>query len=290
MPAFKRSILFVILAATLPAVVQADFRAYARGQEAAADGRWSEVETDMQQALAENAQPKARVRLYGQRFAPYVPQYYLGLAAYRQGDCQSALRWFGESAAAAVIGQVGEFKSVADAARADCNTKLAAKPAGGTDKPATTRPEVSKPLVTPAEVPRTASSTASKPTTVTSTPTIPSRAQSTVSNASPAASSNLPASTIPGALQSALTQWLAGRNREVAAGSVAGLQGRALAHLHLLRAAAAFSQSEIEVANATGLRAQATQEVRKARLAFPAINPDPGFFSPRFRTFFAATR
>lgn len=279
MPASRRVLAAaLLLALAAPESVLADYRAYARGQEAAADGDWAEVEREMQQALAANPDPKVRVKLYGQRFAPYVPQYYLGLAAYRQNDCAAAMRWFGDAAAAPVIAQVPEFRGVADAARGDCNAKLAAnKPVTdkpppatpdrpGTDKPTPDKPVVQVPPVTNKPTPPVA--TPDKPVVVP-TPSTPA---------------------VPAALQTALQQWLAGRYRDVVAGGTSGLQGKALAHLHLLRASAYFAQSEIDPANAAVLRASAAQEVRNARRVQAAIVPDAGFHSPRFRAFFAATR
>ena len=282
MLASERAVIASMLAALLlPAAALADYRAYARGQEAAADGQWAEVEQAMQQALADNAAPKVRVKLYGQRFAPYVPQYYLGLAAYRQNDCVNALRWFGDATAAPVIAQVAEFKGVADAARADCNAKLAAnKPAADKpavspsrpDPPAADRPVVSQPVVQtspPANKPSVPALVPDKPTTPPATPSPPA---------------------VPAALQAALQHWLAGRYRNVLAAGTSGLQGKALAHLHLLRASAYFAQSDLDAANAASMRASAEQEVRSARRALPAIAPDPGFYSPRFRTFFTGVR
>ena len=99
----RLQVIAIWVALWLPSIALADYRAYARGQEAAADGKWSEVEAAMQESLAANPAPKVRVKLYGQRFAPYVPQYYLGLAAYRQNDCAGALRWFGDATAASII-------------------------------------------------------------------------------------------------------------------------------------------------------------------------------------------
>lgn len=258
-----------------PVAAVADYRAYARGQEAAADANWAEVEREMQQALAGNPVPKVRVKLYGQRFAPYVPQYYLGLAAYRQGDCTAAMRWFGDASAAAVIAQLSEFKGVADAARTDCTARLAA------NKPPPTQPAAeppAKPVVaTPAKpVPAT-----DKPVVQTPPPVKPTPPATKPEPATP---------TAPAALQTALQHWLSGRYREVVAGSTSGVQGKALAHLHLVRAAAYFAQSEIDPANAAALRGSAEQEVRSARRALPTIAPDAGFHSPRFRGFVAGVR
>ncbi|HWT15824.1 MAG TPA: hypothetical protein VN581_08580 [Patescibacteria group bacterium] len=274
MPAFERLGAILIGAALLaPATALADYRAYARGQEAAADGHWSDVEAAMQESLSDNPVPKVRVKLYGQRFAPYVPQYYLGLAAYRQNDCAGALRWFGDAAAAPVITQVSEFKGVADAARVDCTARLAAtKPA--VDKPVAVVKPVAPPVAPPVV----------KPPLPTNVSAVPPGPAPSVPTPSPVASA------VPANLQTALQNWLAGRYRAVTGGSISGVQGKALAHLHLLRAAAYFAQSEIEAANAPTLRGSAEQEVRLARRALTTIVPDNGFYSPRFRAYFASVR
>ena len=277
MPVSKRLFAIVTGAVLLcPLAAVADYRAYARGQEAAADGRWSEVEQAMQQALAGNPTPKVRVKLYGQRFAPYVPQYYLGLAAYRQNDCATALRWFGDGTAAPVMAQIPEFKGVADAARTDCNARLAANkpvpPPSTPDKPVVVAPVAERPVVpTPPSNPKPAT-----PVVVADKPSPSPSAQT-----SPA---------VPAALQTALQHWLAGRYRNVVAGSTAGMQGKALAHLHLLRASAYLAQSDIDTSEAATLRASAERELRSARKLMATITPDAAFYSPRFRAFAAGIR
>jgi hypothetical protein len=263
----------MVVALVLPAAALADYRAYARGQEAAADANWAGVEREMQQALAGNPVPKVRVKLYGQRFAPYVPQYYLGLAAYRQKDCETAMRWFGDGAAAPVIAQIAEFKGVADAARSDCAARLAAT------KPQPAKPAAEPPAATVIAAP--AKPMPDKPVVQAPPPARPMPPATTPEPAKPA---------VPAALQSALQQWLSGRYREVVSASTAGLQGKALAHLHMLRAAAYFGQSEIDADNSASLRDSAAKEIRNARGVLPAIVPDAGFHSPRFRAFFAGVR
>jgi hypothetical protein len=265
-----------------PAVAWADYMAYARGQEAAEKQDWGVVETAMQEALAGNPTPKVRVKLYGQRFAPYVPHYYLGLAAYKQSDCAGAMRWFGDATAAAVIAQLSEFKGVADAARGDCSAKLAlavptkptptaATPAAATPATTSTAAGVSTPV---AVNPPAAAAPTPPPTPVKPQPS------ATVATAV----------AVPSALQGALQQWLGGRYRNVVSASLAGVQGKALAHLHLLRAASFHGLSEIEAVNAAAHRSRAEQEIRSARAAQPAIAPDAGFYSPRFRAFFTGVR
>jgi hypothetical protein len=291
-----RAALVLLLAA---APVSADYKAYVRGQEAASEGNWAQVETEMQAALAGNAKAQVKARLYGQRFAPYVPQYYLGLAAYKQNECAAALRWFGDASASPIIAKVAEFKGVVDAARADCTVKLAAAGKPVETKPVETKPVATKPVVTTAPT----STTPAKPVVSNPPPTPPVKPVTTQTPpatapvvSKPVATTTPPTATAngqtsaPAALQTALQNWLSGRYRAVVTAATTGIQGKALAHLHLLRAAAFFALTEIEPANAAAHRASAEQEVRNARRALAVIAPDPGFFSPRFRAFFASVR
>ena len=56
--------------AFMAAPVMADWKQdYGRGVEAAKDARWDDVARYMQSALAGNATPVERLRLYGQRYA-----------------------------------------------------------------------------------------------------------------------------------------------------------------------------------------------------------------------------
>ena len=88
--------LSVALLAASP--VAADYKdSYSRGLEAAKDGDWATVRQRMQEAIQDNPTAAPRVRLYGQRWEPYVPQFYLGLAAFKQGDCSTALAQWRES-------------------------------------------------------------------------------------------------------------------------------------------------------------------------------------------------
>lgn len=275
--------LLLSLSATWPAF--ADFKAYVRGQEAAAEGNWSEVESEMQTAYQSNARAQARARLYGQRFAPYVPQYYLGLAAYKQNDCATAVRWFSDAGASAVIAQITEFKGVADTARSDCAAKIAvtkpaevkpADPKPPIITPTETKPVVSKPVVSNPVVPPPVPKPPVEPRPPTTAPV--------TTNTAPVAS------TAPAALQTALQNWLAGRYRSVVSTPTAGVQDRALAHLYLLRAASYHALADIEAANADAHRENSAREIRAARAALASIAPDATFYSPRFRQYFAQVR
>ncbi len=58
---------------------------------------------ELESAIAENAQSAERIRLYGVRYEPYLPHYYLGLARVQSGDCEGAMRAWSESSNQGVI-------------------------------------------------------------------------------------------------------------------------------------------------------------------------------------------
>jgi len=251
--------------------VWADYKQdYARGQEAASDGNWTEVERYMREAMSGSSAPALRVRLYGQRFAPYVPQYYLGLAAFRTNDCAEAMRWFNDPQAAGVIAQIAEFKGVADDARAQCKTAPPVEP-----KPL---PPVSPPVAQNDPKP------APPPVKPTPPPVAPPKPPV---NQNPPVQ-NPPVASVPAVVTQTLTDYLAGRFSAASRASVSGVTGKAKAHLHLLRAASLFALSETAATGGSALRTQSQQDVRLAKQASPGLTADAQFFSPRFRAFFQA--
>ena len=80
-----------LLAAAVGA--HADYKEdYSRGLVALKDGNYAEARQRLQKALAEQPEAAMRVRLYGQRWEAYLPQHYLGAAAFALGDCATALK------------------------------------------------------------------------------------------------------------------------------------------------------------------------------------------------------
>src|SRR5262245_18162000 len=93
-PAGSRSLPRWIAAALLAVAgsAQADYQEdYSRGLAVLKDGNYVEARQRLERALAEQPEAAMRVRLYGQRWEPYLPQHYLGVAAFRMGDCATAL-------------------------------------------------------------------------------------------------------------------------------------------------------------------------------------------------------
>jgi hypothetical protein len=262
---------------------QADWkRDYDRGVKAAESGDWAEVESLMRSALASESEPDSRKRFQGTVIKPYVPHYFLGLAAYRQGRCAAAMNSWNNRASSAVVSGLSEFNAVQSQGVADCTRKLAAaapptppvvvatappKPTQTTSKPAP--PPVSKPVAQKPTAPAN-----NKPTQVATTPP-------------PAPKSAAPA---PASLVSALEDYLAGRYQKVLQldpGSIA--DGRSRAQAYLLRAAARFTQAELDDSGVQAL-ALVRQDVRAARGANSGLSPDAVLFSPRFRELWQQAR
>lgn len=295
MRASERLLLAVLLLAA-PAA-QADYKqSYARGKEAAEAGRWSEVTSRMREAMAEQAEPQARVRIYGMRFEPYVPQFYLGLAAYRQGNCADAVRSWQDAATASIVAGDGTLKGIVDSGLADCRRKLggvlAQQPATTPAAPVASQPPAATPPASAPSVstpPRPAPATqppASAP--VASTPPRPT----TTAPATPAPTPTKPAGgSAPAALVAALDAYLAGRIEQSANLDLGGLADpRARYHALLLRSAARHTLSQAGGERGEALLAAAQADIRAARALAPTQQPDAALFSPRFRKLYDATR
>ena len=76
----------------VPFAALADYKSdYREGIAAAERQEWAKADALMRKALAQEPNPQPRIRLYGQVFVPYVPQFYLGLSAWARKDCKSAI-------------------------------------------------------------------------------------------------------------------------------------------------------------------------------------------------------
>src|SRR5438445_526399 len=96
-----------LLAVSLAAY--ADYKdSYGKGLEAYKAGRYADARQLLLAAIAEHPEPAARVRLYGTRFEPYLPQHYLGLISAAQGDCAGAQAAWAMAENAQTVAQVGD--------------------------------------------------------------------------------------------------------------------------------------------------------------------------------------
>lgn len=242
---------------------------YARGVEAARDGRWDDVERYMQSALAGNATPAERLRLYGQRYETYAPQHYAGLAALRKGDCNAALRYWSQGGNPAFIGAVPELAEQERLGRLECGNRTA--------KQETAPPAVAqeKPKEAPA-VPAVAKPPATRPTVEPP----PARAVAEAPAAPRSSSVNAQI------LRPLVDAYLAGRYNDVLKLSTSiPPTPRLRWHMLTLRAAAAYNLSELDQSrDAARIARQAADDARRGD---PSLKPDSEFFSPRFQRFFA---
>ncbi|MEZ5461325.1 hypothetical protein [Dokdonella sp.] len=254
---------------------------YARGLEAAQDGKWADVERYMQSALAGNATPAKRLRVYGQRYEIYAPQHYAGLAAQRQGDCKAALRFWSQGGNESFIQGFPELAAEEREARLKCGSQLASQ-----DKPATTpttapkpppkavvdaTPPVQPPPVAPPKPPPTP-----PPRPVAQVPVQPS----------PPSSSGSSSGVSEQILRPLVDAYLAGRYADVLKLSTKVPPSPKLRwHMLTLRAAAAYNLSQLDGdSGATRIAREAASEARKGE---PGLKPDARFYSPRFLNFYA---
>jgi len=268
-PGYRVAVLATLLLAVAAAPAMADWKQdYARGVEAARDGRWDDVERYMQSAIAGNATPAERLRLYGQRYETYAPQHYAGLAALRKGDCNAALRYWSQAGNAAFIGGIPDLAEQERLGRSECSNRVAA-----TDTPA---PKLAQEEPAPPP-PRTAE--VRPPPTRPAVEPPPSRPIAQV----PAQQSRSVSSQI---LRPLVDAYLDGRYNDVLKLSASVPPTPRLRwHMLTLRAAAAYNLSQLGQAKDAGrIARQAADDARKSD---PALKPDREFFSPRFVRFYS---
>lgn len=258
---------------------------YARGLEAARDGKWADVQRYMQGALAGNATPAERLRVYGQRYEIYAPQHYAGLAAQRQGDCAAALRFWSQGGNETFIQGFPELADAEREARLQCGSQLAAQdktappPTPTPTTPAKTQPKAVADATPPAQLPpKSAPKPAATPPpsqVVQAPPPPPARNSSD-------SSSKLEEQI----LRPLVDAYLTGRYADVLKLSTKVPPSPKLRwHMLTLRAASAFNLAQLgEDSSASKIARQAADEARKDE---PALKPDAQFYSPRFLSFYS---
>jgi len=270
------------LALFAAASAHADYKdTYARGLRAYEDGKYDEARTLMQQALEEHAEPAARLRLYGQVYKPYLPQHYVGMAAFKLGDCDGALKHWNDAQNKGVLPIVPEAEAEEQQARPTCEGKVVAKKE---EKPAPPPPAVdntARPPVTDAGKTTVAKNA---PPVATTPPKPPPVEKPPVEKPTPVVK-NEP----PQPLMQAFDDYLAGRYVEVARiDPDTYADARARFHAYLVRAAAKYTLSRLSADDQmlNGARADA----RAARKLDAGTAPDATLFSPGFRAFYSESR
>jgi hypothetical protein len=133
-----RRILWLALfaVASLATFAAADYKdSYKQGVEAIEKSRWADAARLMQEAIAGKSTEGETIRFYGQRFEPYLPHFYLGLALFNSGDCAGALRSWAMSESQGAVRKSDQYKTLTRN-RSSCD----AKPAATKATPAATPP------------------------------------------------------------------------------------------------------------------------------------------------------
>lgn len=261
-----------LIAATL---AHADYKdSYARGVKAYRDGNFSEARTLIQQALSEHPEPAPKMRLYGQVYEPYVPQFYLGEIAFKQGDCATALTQFNAAASKSVVAELPDLAGAQQRDASTCAQKTAV--AKKEDKP----PEPVKPVEPPVAKP-VVKNTAPPPPPVVKP--VPQEKPAPVEKP-PLIAKNEP----PQPLVQAFDEYLAGHYTDVSRiNPEAYADTKARYHAFLVRAASKFTLGKLD--GDEQLLAAARNDAKAAR-ALDAGTPDASLFSPAFRAFYSETR
>lgn len=301
-PALAALAAALALALALPAA--ADYKSdYADGLKAAGDGKWAEAEAKMKAALAAEPTPTPRMNTYGRNFVAYAPQFFIGIAAYRRGDCDAAVRNLEHGPTRTVVSDakakstVAEFTALASKGLSECRTKLASATTAPTEPVATKAAPTAPPSQPIASTPPPATKVP-PPAPPVSTPTqapAQTKAPVVVASAPPATKAAGPARPAapqaPPALAGAVDNYLRGRYEQVAAVDPATLADKkARYHLLLLRSASRHTLAQIQGEAGAPLLAQAQADIRAAKQLEPARTPDESLFSPRFRALYSATR
>ena len=97
------------------AVAAADYRAsYAEGIKAIDRKDWSAAIRSFRAAAQEKpGEVGERINIYGMRYSAYLPHYYLGLAYFKTGDCEEAVKAWAESERqGSVLRETAEYKNL----------------------------------------------------------------------------------------------------------------------------------------------------------------------------------
>jgi len=125
----------VALAAT-SGPASADYKdSYKQGVEAIEKSRWADATRLMREAITGKSAEGETIRFYGQRFEPYLPHFYLGLALFNSGDCVGALRSWATSESQGAIRKSDQYRTLTKN-RSACEARATpAKPTPATPPP-----------------------------------------------------------------------------------------------------------------------------------------------------------
>ena len=267
----------------------ADYKdSYARGIKAYKDGNYAEARQFLIQARDEHPEPAARVRLYGTRIEPYVPQHYLGLIALQQGDCAGALAQWSSSGNQGVIAELSDLANDEKSAGAKCGSLAQTKP-NSPPPPTPTKPvPAEQPPAPPPTVTEAQKSTVAAQTSpvAQAKPSEPPQTKSVAPIDKPVVADK---TGPPDQLVQTFENFLSGRLVEVSRiNPDTYTETRVRFHAYLIRCGALYTLAQVNGDQVMLEKARA--DARSAHALNASASPDSVLFSPRFLSFYAENR
>jgi len=280
----RGSLLVALLA--MSANAHADWRRdYGFGQQAIDKGNWAEAETLMRSAQSEEPTASLRKRMQGTRFEVYVPRYYAGLAAFKQGSCARALDYFNDAATRDVVAQVADLAAQAQQVRHSCGGSENAVADNGKPPAPSAPPDKQVANSDAGKAPESPQKPPPPPVALVVTPAKPILAPPPA----PVVTATATHQSAPAALRAIVGQFMAGNYQAALRSSEAGApDARSRALLLLVRAAAGFTYADLKGGDAS-MVARAEQDVRASH-QLARVEPDPILFSPKMRAQIARIR
>jgi hypothetical protein len=103
----------LVLGLVFTVFAHADFkRDYGSGIRDFTKGDYDKAIAALQKAIDQESKAQEKVRIYGMRYEPYMPYFFLGQAKFKNGDCAGALAAFKESLAQEVIQKQEQFSEL----------------------------------------------------------------------------------------------------------------------------------------------------------------------------------
>ena len=140
------------------AAVRAEFRDdYALGLRAIDEGKYQDARMYLERALSAQGEPVSKIILNGNIEQPYLPYHFLGMAAYRQGDCAGAKQAWENPMNRRMLGRLYQLERDERRLAAGCKPKAqvaAREPEPAPPPPAAApEPPAAPPVAAPVENP-----------------------------------------------------------------------------------------------------------------------------------------
>jgi tetratricopeptide (TPR) repeat protein len=98
-------------------------RNYTQAKKSFEDGNFAAAVKKLQDAISDNPDSAARIKIYGMRYDSYIPHYYLGESYFKLNDCASAVAAWNQALQVGVIQGLPEYGSM-QANMASCQTDV----------------------------------------------------------------------------------------------------------------------------------------------------------------------